>query len=209
MTIKLTDAMDICSLAAAGDCKRMAAKLKAARCYPGKTKTMLSTRDLWTGWYPLHFAVASNQIAAVKLLLEWGARVDAQEDEKQRTALHLAASSGRRRLVSLLLKAGASLRCRDADGFNVLQLAMESGQAKLLEALLSADKSRSHKRVLLTGHPESSCEFGSCSDCWGDDYSGEVDAVLHSHWQKYKDAKFEREAAAMRAELDALRSGMR
>eukprot|EP00753_Platysulcus_tardus_P008565 PLAT16105.3.p1 GENE.PLAT16105.3~~PLAT16105.3.p1 ORF type:complete len:153 (-),score=33.17 PLAT16105.3:106-564(-) len=99
--------------------------------------------------------------------------------------------------------------CFHQDGFNVLQLAMESGQAKLLEALLSADKSRSHKRVLLTGHPESSCEFGSCSDCWGDDYSGEVDAVLHSHWQKYKDAKFEREAAAMRAELDALRSGMR
>jgi len=80
---------------------------------------------------PLHSATAAGSLAAITLLLEAGATVDAQQ-EGGWTALMAAALHGRVDLVRVLLAAGADSRLKGQDGRDALAMATENGDPELL-----------------------------------------------------------------------------
>ncbi|KAK7063128.1 hypothetical protein SK128_019325 [Halocaridina rubra] len=89
--------------------------------------------------------IASLQEAAstgdMKTLIELleGGEVDVDAtDEKERTALHLAADRGQLEVVSLLLTKECNVNLPDADGRTPLHCAVESGEVGVVEALLAA-----------------------------------------------------------------------
>jgi ankyrin repeat protein len=86
---------------------------------------------------PLHAAVAGNQVATVRLLLEQDAHVDARQQGGW-TALHGAAQAGAREMVELLITAGADAGARADNNQTPLDLALLKGHqevASLLESL--------------------------------------------------------------------------
>jgi YD repeat-containing protein len=86
----------------------------------------------------LHTAAFRNDVAEMQRLLDQGADVDAI-DSSSRTALMLAASTGRSKAVQFLLEHGASTKTRDREGNTPLhQAASGSGNAEVLRLLLNA-----------------------------------------------------------------------
>ena len=73
----------------------------------------------------------------VRLLVEAGADIDAQDTLEQMTALHHAARWGHTEMAELLLKAGARADIRDKDRFNALDIAVWSGRAEVVRLLLA------------------------------------------------------------------------
>ncbi|KAJ3085408.1 hypothetical protein HDU96_005443, partial [Phlyctochytrium bullatum] len=71
---------------------------------------------------PLHFAVESDRLDILQVLLAKGADVDARNHER-RTPLHVAAELGRRETAFLLLEAGAFVDPRDRSGKTPLHYA--------------------------------------------------------------------------------------
>jgi ankyrin repeat protein len=55
------------------------------------------------GWTPLHFAAYSGNLAAAKVLLDYGADPNSREVEGRRTPLHFAAVAGHTDVAKLLL----------------------------------------------------------------------------------------------------------
>ena len=79
---------------------------------------------------PLHFACWSNNLEAVKLLLEAGANVNAK-GEAEDTPLHVAVTVGNVTMVQFLLAHGASWQDIDAFGYTALQSAEQSQDADI------------------------------------------------------------------------------
>lgn len=88
---------------------------------------------------PLHYAAeGSRGMSAVRVLLDNGAPVDAQNFEGK-TGLHLAASNpDNYHIVELLIKCGANANIADADGAMALHAAAANGCTDLCQLLLSA-----------------------------------------------------------------------
>ncbi len=87
------------------------------------------------GWTPLPLALSSGVTSEVALLLvEHGADVNAREPDLQRTALMMAASAGEVALVRALLRVGADVSARDADGKTALDVASTAAIAALLHS---------------------------------------------------------------------------
>ncbi|MDH4457977.1 MAG: ankyrin repeat domain-containing protein [Nevskia sp.] len=88
------------------------------------------------GWSPLHFATYfSDQTAVMKLLLDAGANVNAQND-RGITALYFAAATGHEAQVKLLLARGADFKIASKTGWTPLRIAKVKGIepiAKLLD----------------------------------------------------------------------------
>lgn len=78
----------------------------------------VNIRD-YKGRTPLHWAATRGDESAVRLLLENGADVNAQDDWKA-TPLILAASSGSMRMLELLILGGANARLSDIRGGRAL-----------------------------------------------------------------------------------------
>jgi ankyrin repeat protein len=111
------------------------------------SKQYISAQDA-RGWTPLHVAAFSGQALSIRLLLDHGASVDA-EDFSERSPLMIAADEGRTDAVKELLKHGADVN-----------LSHKNAQSPLNQALL-----RSHVetvKVLLNAgaNPESRDQFG-------------------------------------------------
>ncbi len=76
----------------------------------------LGVRD-GAGWQPLHCAVESGNMQIVRLLIRYGADVNAQiEDNEGERPLHLAARAGNEEIILDLVAAGASPDLADNNG---------------------------------------------------------------------------------------------
>ena len=85
---------------------------------------------------PLAQAVMRNKSEIALLLLENGAKPDAQ-DASQRSILHLAVERNNAQLVAALLKAGAKPDARDKAGWTPLHHAAAKNQLETAKALLA------------------------------------------------------------------------
>ena len=68
-------------------------------------------------------------------MLDHGASVDLQTSKKGTTALMHAAVHGHAAIVRRLLRAGADIKLRDADGRSALRFATEKGHAECVAAI--------------------------------------------------------------------------
>ncbi|WP_353277048.1 ankyrin repeat domain-containing protein [Wolbachia endosymbiont (group B) of Villa cingulata] len=75
-----------------------------------------------SGHAPLHWAVASNNLELIGLLIKNGANVDVQDERHGRTALHWAAYHDKFEIVKLLVNKGADWNIKDRDGKTALDL---------------------------------------------------------------------------------------
>ena len=113
--------------AAVGDVDRLAALLDD----PGAVAD--------DGFTPLHLAAFFRHPAAVRLLLERGAPVNAVAANPTRVQpLHSAAAGGDADCVRLLVAAGADVDARQQGGFVPLHAAAQNGDEAALETLLAA-----------------------------------------------------------------------
>ncbi|KAL1614683.1 hypothetical protein SLS54_009556 [Diplodia seriata] len=89
---------------------------------------------------PLFNAAMSSNNAIADILLRRGAEVDDTEQEKGRTALHVAVSTENIELVRLLLNSRANPSAQDHIGQTPVLLAAEAGFHGILEALLETSR---------------------------------------------------------------------
>jgi len=97
----------------------------------------LATTSTAFGWTALHLAAFSGVPAAVQLLLERGAPIDARAHSKFKNTPLQAALMGRRDLVDLLLEAGAEPGSRADDGRTPVTEALRGNHAELAGYLRS------------------------------------------------------------------------
>jgi hypothetical protein len=86
------------------------------------------------GWTPLHYAASKGRIETAKLLLAHQAMVNAPSPEGT-TPIMMAALSGNREMVDLLLNAGADITTRNLKGQNAADWAYTAKHGKLGEEL--------------------------------------------------------------------------
>ena len=99
----------------------------------------LATTSTAFGWTALHLAAFSGVPAAVQLLLERGAPIDARAHSKfKNTPLQAALLAGQLATAQLLLERGADPLVRQAHGFTPLHEAALMGRRDLVDLLLEA-----------------------------------------------------------------------
>jgi ankyrin repeat protein len=86
----------------------------AVRAALSAERSLVGARDRHPGSTPLHLAAFRGSIEIVRVLLDFGAEIDALERESRSTPLHWAAEAGNTEIVQLLLGRGARLEVRDA-----------------------------------------------------------------------------------------------
>ncbi len=89
-----------------------------------------------TGWTPLHYAATNGHVAAINVLLEEHAYIDA-ESPNGTTPLMMAARYGTPEAVKLLLEAGADAELRNVQGLSALDFARD-GQRPDAQELIAA-----------------------------------------------------------------------
>ena len=89
------------------------------------------------GMTALHWAASRGNIAATRMLVSAGARLDPVTRNGNYTPLHLAAQNGRAETVRALLAAGANVNAlTSSGGASALHFAASSGDAATVEALI-------------------------------------------------------------------------
>lgn len=115
---------------------------------------LLEAAGAATGETPFLASIRKGDAAKALALLEAGAQDLTATDKRRRTALHLAAESGRIEIVDALLAAGADPGAKDHHGVTPLHLAAMGGHLPAVEALLSAsvpiDVQDDYRRTPLT-----------------------------------------------------------
>ncbi|EFJ09749.1 hypothetical protein SELMODRAFT_184376 [Selaginella moellendorffii] len=114
-----------------GDVKRMERLLEKGACVQGGAAAAYS---------PLHYAARNGHLEACRLLLKFGAGVDARTRSGRATSLHRAAFAGHEDIVALLLESGADRDAVDSDGHTPLHKAMIQNHDRV--ALLLSDKKK-------------------------------------------------------------------
>lgn len=85
----------------------------------------------------MHFAAGKGHVSAARLLIKYGADVDAYS-EAMGTPLHTAAREGHTQVGEVLIEAGADPDAQDKNKFTPLHFAALVGDAELTKALLDA-----------------------------------------------------------------------
>eukprot|EP01024_Parvocaulis_polyphysoides_P002348 TRINITY_DN107356_c0_g1_i1.p2 TRINITY_DN107356_c0_g1~~TRINITY_DN107356_c0_g1_i1.p2 ORF type:complete len:179 (+),score=18.58 TRINITY_DN107356_c0_g1_i1:63-599(+) len=91
-----------------------------------------------TGYTPLHYAARAGQIEAVRLLLQYGAEVNARLVTSQATSLHRAAVAGQLEIVKMLVENRADGMMQDADGETALHKAIRENHEEVVNFLCTA-----------------------------------------------------------------------
>lgn len=89
------------------------------------------------GRTPLHISASRGRAAAVKLLIEKGAKLNGT-DKEGKTPLFLAVDSGDAETVKLLITAGADRGIADRSGVTPQKLAEQTGKSDILKIFQSA-----------------------------------------------------------------------
>jgi len=84
----------------------------------------------------LHIAVLGNHTAAVDVLLENGADIEAESELNSSRPLHMAAGFGKTEILASLISGGADIEAYDGKGRTALILAAIAGHTSTVEALL-------------------------------------------------------------------------
>jgi hypothetical protein len=106
-----------------------------------KNASLANFFDRETHTAPLHLAALNSHLAAVRFLIDKGARINGA-DADGKTALILAATKGHREMVELLLKKGANPMLSDKEGKTALSWALANGHKEIAEILKSRSRSR-------------------------------------------------------------------
>jgi len=94
-------------------------------------------QESYDGWTPLHLAAFFGHPAALTLLLQRGADLNAISGNGIRnTALHAAVAGGRVEAALALIEAGAGVNAPDGGGHTPLHIAAEGGYLPIVESLL-------------------------------------------------------------------------
>jgi uncharacterized protein len=101
----------------------------------------LDTRRSTNGRMALNWAAYNNHAAAVRILLDRGAPIEAK-NLTGFTALHHAAEAGSLEAAELLIARGAKLDTTNRSGATPLETASEQGQTALVAALNKAAAAR-------------------------------------------------------------------
>lgn len=94
-------------------------------------------------WTPLHFAAFYGDGESAKLLIAYGADLEARTSS-QSTPLMIACQEGKFPVVQSLLGKGASVKAADADGWTPLHFAAQQGDVEIVKLLL---KNQADRRV--------------------------------------------------------------
>ena len=94
--------------------------------------------DGMMGAQAIHYAAACKDPAFMALLLEKGAKADAETIGGLRP-IHIAAASGSEAIVSQLLAAGADATAKDPDGKTACELATKKGRKQIIKLLPKPD----------------------------------------------------------------------
>ncbi|MBB1624568.1 ankyrin repeat domain-containing protein [Achromobacter sp. UMC71] len=109
------------------------------------------------GWTPLHYAASKGQMAMARLLLENKAMVNAPAPNGE-TPLMMAALSGNKPMVDLLLKAGADITTRDTKDQNAADWARTGKStalaAELQKMIAQQDAAKQARRASAPAEPE-------------------------------------------------------
>lgn len=89
------------------------------------------------GLLPLHVISRSGHYKLIKLLIQYGAKVNEYDGLNKWTPLFYAALEGHVRTTQELVKSGAKLDLLDEDGYNVLYYCVIEGHISVLNELLS------------------------------------------------------------------------
>ncbi|APX74189.1 Ribulose-5-phosphate 4-epimerase and related epimerases and aldolases [Achromobacter insolitus] len=114
------------------------------------------------GWTPLHYAASKGQLEMARLLLAHQAMANAPAPNGE-TPLMMAALSGRKPMVDLLLKAGADVGTRDTKGQTAADWARTGKSTALAGELdkLIAQQEESRRRLRATRPAEEGAEAGA------------------------------------------------
>lgn len=93
------------------------------------------------GWSPLHYAATGPSVAAVRLLLDKGAPVDARSGNGS-TPLMMAARYGEERSVILLVERGADLAARNTLGLDAVEFARGADRDWMIATLERLQRQR-------------------------------------------------------------------
>ncbi|XP_075992286.1 uncharacterized protein LOC142987425 [Anticarsia gemmatalis] len=113
-----------------GDEERVRELIKKAR----NAKELVNTPDN-AGYTPLHYAARKGYIDICKILLQYGAKIDALTKSGLATPLHKAAAAGKLEALKYLIQSGAQITMQDADGQTVLHKAAENKHQHLVDYL--------------------------------------------------------------------------
>jgi ankyrin repeat protein len=91
-----------------------------------------------TGETPLMTCSRTGAVDAVKLLVEYGAAVDAKEPNQNQTAIMWAAAERHPEVVKALIDAHADVKARSRQGFAPIHFAARVGDLESVKALLAA-----------------------------------------------------------------------
>lgn len=93
------------------------------------------TINFWCGGKPLHIAIIFDNLKVSKLLLKYGAEINAQNN-KQQTSLHCAVRDNRKKTFQYLLKKGANVNVQSETLTTPLHFIFSDYKIEMLYPLL-------------------------------------------------------------------------
>ena len=170
---------------------------------------------------PLFIAVENGNVEIARMLLEFGAKINQRDSERQTPLMRLDDDSNSE-MVELLLQYGAKIDAEDKEGNTALILAAEYGNAEVVAALLkgnpevnvanedgqnalmnaASNDDLEVVRLLLNAGAEVNAKNNDGETAWDQTSSEEVEALLVSfgakvtHKEKQNDDGYEEPPAA-------------